>query len=160
MVPANHEGWSVREYAVEDRTACLALFDSNSPEFFAPDERAEYVAFLDRLPCRYLVMTASQQQVIAAGGYYLTEEPGLGALAWGVVARSWHHRGVGRELLGVRLSHLRAGGALAARVRTSQRTRKFFERSGFHLVRVVESGFAPAIDLVELRLHLHSGERR
>ena len=154
MISANHEGWAVHEYAVEDRTACLALFDSNSPEFFAPEERADYATFLDRLPCRYLVMTAPRKGVIAAGGYYLTEEPRLGALAWGLVARSWHHRGVGRELLLVRLSHLRAGGALTVRVRTSQRTREFFERAGFHAVRVVEGGFAPDIDLVELRLQL------
>ncbi len=36
-----------RPYQTADREACLGLFDANCPEFFAPNERADYVAFLE-----------------------------------------------------------------------------------------------------------------
>jgi hypothetical protein len=41
---------SVRDYNARDRAACLALFDGNTPDFFAPEERDEYGRFLDHLP--------------------------------------------------------------------------------------------------------------
>ena len=147
---------SVRNYVEGDRTACLALFDSNAPDFFAPDERDDYVRFLDHLSCAYLVICSPLDGIIAAGGYYVTDQPGLGALAWGLVARTWHRRGVGHELLQLRLSHLRESRVRAVRVRTSQLSRSLFEHSGFRLVRLVPHGFAPNIDLVELSLELRT----
>ena len=150
------QGISSRDYTGADRIACLALFDSNTPEFFAPAERNEFSHFLTHLPCPYLVLSSADHGVVGAGGYYVTEEPHLGALAWGLVARAWHRRGVGRELLELRLSRLRVSGVSAVRVRTSQRSCGFFERSGFRVVRVVPGGFTPDIDLVELHLALHA----
>ena len=152
----NHQSLSLRDYGAEDRMGCLALFDGNTPEFFAPEERTEYANFLDHLPCPYLVIASPHDGVVGAGGYYVTDEPSLGALAWGLVAPGWQRRGVGRELLQLRLSCLRASGVSAVRVRTSQRSRGFFEHSGFRVVQVVPQGFTPEIDLVELRLALRA----
>jgi N-acetylglutamate synthase-like GNAT family acetyltransferase len=149
-------GLSVRDYDTKDRVACLELFDGNTPDFFAAEERGEYSRFLDQLPCPYLVVLSPEEGVVAAGGYYVTEDPRLGALAWGLVARAWHRRGVGLELLQLRIARLRSNRVLAVRVRTSQRSRVFFERSGFRLVRVVPQGYAANIDLVELSLLLHA----
>ena len=146
---------STRDYTREDRAACLALFDSNVPESFASSERSEYSNFLDGLPCPYLVICSARDGIVAAGGYYVTEEADLGALAWGLVARPWQQRGVGTELLQIRLTRLRASGVKTVRVRTSPRRRGFFERSGFRLVRLVPQGFATS-DLVELHLALHA----
>jgi GNAT superfamily N-acetyltransferase len=151
----NQQGLSTHDYTAEDRVACLTLFDGNTPEYFAPAERNEYANFLDHLPCPHLVISSLDDGVVGAGGYYVTEEPQLGALAWGLVARARQRRGVGRELLQLRLSHLRARGVSAVRVRTSPRSRGFFEHSGFRVARVVARGFTPEIDLVELRLALH-----
>ncbi len=147
---------SVRDYDAGDRAACLYLFDSNTPEFFAPEERGEYRRFLDHLPCSYIVLSSPDEGVVAAGGYYVREPPSPGGLAWGLVARAWHRRGVGSELLQLRLSRLRASHVQSVRVRTSQRSRGFYERAGFRLVRVVPQGFAPNADLVELSLALHA----
>lgn len=151
MTSPRHEV-SVHAYVVDDRADCLRLFEENTPHFFAPQERAEYEAFLDKAACRYLVMRVRNERTIAAGGYYMTGQPGLGALAWGIVARSWQRCGIGRELLRLRLSRLRTSGAQSVRVRTSPLSRGFFERHGFREVSVVPNGFAPGIDLVELKL--------
>ncbi len=46
----------VRAWRPDDRTRCLALFDGNVPAYFAPKERADFVAFLDDLRGPYLVI--------------------------------------------------------------------------------------------------------
>ena len=146
---------STRDYTSEDRAACLGLFDSNVPEFFASSERNEYSNFLDGLPCPYLVICSVRDGIVAAGGYYVTEDAHLGALTWGLVTRTWHQRGVGTELLQIRLTRLRASAVKTVRVRTSPRSRGFFEHLGFRVVRLVPQGFATT-DLVELHLALHA----
>ena len=146
---------STREYASEDRAACLTLFNSNVPEYFAAAERDQYASFLQALPCRYLVISSPAVGIVAAGGYYVTENPEIGALAWGLVARAWHGRGVGTRLLEMRLTHLRERGVKIARIRTSPHSRGFFERAGFRLLQVGAQESIPD-DLVELRLALHA----
>ena len=39
-----------RPYVATDLTACLAVFDGNVPDFFAPAEREEFRAYLLALP--------------------------------------------------------------------------------------------------------------
>src|SRR6185436_11277468 len=36
-----------RPYSRDDKESCLGLFDANCPEFFAPNERADYQRFLE-----------------------------------------------------------------------------------------------------------------
>jgi len=81
-----------------------------------------------------------------------SEESMEGGLAWGMVARPRHRQGIGRTLLRARLRALQTAGADVVTVRTSQHSRGFFEREGFEEVRLVLDGFAPGIDMIELRL--------
>jgi len=146
---------AIRDYTPDDRSACLALFDGNAPASFAFEERADYARFLDRPPCKYLVVEAEQAGVVAAGGYYVTERPGLGGLAWGIVERRWQRRGVGTLLLETRLACLRALGVTQSRVRTSGMSRGFFERAGFRPAQRAGNPSPPSAELIELVLDLH-----
>jgi GNAT superfamily N-acetyltransferase len=128
----------------------LAIFDGNTPDYFAPTERIEFGAFLDARSVEYLVLETSAGVIVGCGGYYVKSVGGVAGLAWGMVDRAWHKRGLGRVLLEARLALLRrAPDALLVRVNTSQSSRGFFERCGFRTVRVVPNGFAPGIDRVE-----------
>ena len=149
--------FAIRPFAPPDTPACLALFDSNTPEYFAPAERGEFAAYLASPGGGLLVAEVPGAGVVGVGGYYLrraaTAAGGSeGGLAWGMVARPWHGRGVGRALLRARLAALWTLDARAASVRTSQHSRGFFERAGFVVIRALSDGFAPGIDLIELRL--------
>jgi hypothetical protein len=44
-----------RPYVMEDKAACLAIFDSNTPLYFAEHERLDFSAFLDAPEGRYFV---------------------------------------------------------------------------------------------------------
>lgn len=147
-----------RPYAPGDADACLALFDSNVPAYFDASERAGFAGFLAAPTCPYLVGTAPDGALLACGGWFREpDEPALGGLAWGIVHGAWHGRGLGRQLLEVRMAALREMPGLDALViRTSQHTERFYERAGFRATQRIPDGHAPGIDFVEMRCPLHA----
>lgn len=141
----------VRAYLDTDKDACLAVFRSNTPTYFAAHEEAEYAAFLDDLPGPYFV-GVDGDAIIACGGYAMNA-PGVAALCWGMVDRAHHKRGLGEILLRARLDAMSASHTVhAVEIQTSQHTQGFFERFGFVVQVVTSDGFAPGIDLVAMRL--------
>lgn len=146
----------LRSYTPTDKTACLAIFDSNTPPFFAPHERAEFEVFLEREAgrCPYLVLEDETGQVLACGGYYITRNRDAG-LCWGMVHRDHHRRGLGRQLLLARLQHLsQEHPGITVRLDTSQYTCGFFEKAGFVITSITENGYAPGLHRYEMELHL------
>ena len=134
-----------RPYRARDFTACLRLFDSNTPEFFAPDERAEFAGFLRHLdPCPYLVGERGGQ-VVACGGF---EGTGTSAsLTFGMVDRALQGQGIGLALTKARLEAIRAtAGVERVVIETSQHSAGFYDRLGFRVTEVTENGFAPGLD--------------
>src|SRR5690349_7865532 len=98
-----------RPYHPSDAEGCLAVFDSNVPMYFAPEERPAYADFLAEMPCEYLVGETEDGSVVACGGWFRTpEREDEAGLAWGMVRRDVHRRGVGRQLLEARLAGIRA----------------------------------------------------
>ena len=145
---------TIRPYGPADREGCLAIFDGNTPDAFAPHERADFSGFLDPGTCPTLLHETTDLALIGCGGYSLKPPDGDAGLAWGMIDRSWQRRGLGRDFLNARLALLRQAGAGRVQVHTSQRSRAFFERCGFSAFRVVPDGFAPGIDRVDLDLPL------
>ena len=159
-VPGRH-GWvmRIRAYEPSDRGACLAVFASNTPDFFLPEEERLFARFLDRLPGPYLVAEEGTT-ILGCGGYAVN--PGIGAadLCWGMVTRACHRRGLGRALLLARLARI-AGHceAVVVRLETSQHSRAFFEREGFAVREVIPDGYGADLHRCKLDLIL-DGTRR
>ncbi len=144
----------LRPYLPSDRSACLALFDSNVPEFFDPAERAGFESFLDRPDCRYLAME-HDGAIVGCGGYALDTEAGLASLVWGMVRRDSHKLGLGRFLLLFRLREIgKAGGIRMVRLDTSQHAAPFFRKQGFKDTGMVANGYAPGFDRIEMAMKL------
>jgi len=132
----------VRPYLPADSDACLAVFDSNTPDFFRSHERPHFEEFLERPNCSYFVM-GQDGAIAGCGGYFLTEDKALARLVWGMVRRDWHRQGLGRFLLLFRLREItKAGGVQMVRLETSQHSAPFFESQGFKVVRVAKEGRA------------------
>lgn len=146
----------MRGYERADREACLSLFDSNVPPYFAPSERADFAAFLDDLPGPYLVLEDLNGDIVACGGFGPTrQDDTVAILCWGMVRRDQHGRGLGRQLLATRLDLIATDPRFrAVRIETSPLSRGFFERFGFIVDLVVPDGFAPGLDLVAMALDL------
>jgi GNAT superfamily N-acetyltransferase len=141
---------SFRPYTPVDRDACLALFRSNTPDFFGEDEVPEFAGFLDRLPCPYYVVETPDGAIVGAGGQY-EKTPGCWVLAWGMVDRAHHRQGVGRFLLERRIELIRVQpGARSVRVNTSHLSAGFFERAGFATNRVEADHYFAGLHLHEM----------
>lgn len=144
----------IRTFDQDDAAGCLAVFDSNVPSDFRVQERADFEAFIDALPGPYWVVE-EEGRVIACGGAALEAEGATAALCWGMVRRDRQGEGWGRLLTKRRLEWARTQpGVRRVALRTSQRTRGFYERMGFRAVLVISDGIAPGLDAVDMILTL------
>ncbi len=142
-----------RPYRPADAAGCLSVFDSNVPAYFASSERTDFQRFLDdqAMQCAYLVIE-SHGQILACGGLSI-DDAGVAGFCWGMVLRSHHRQGLGRQLANARLQlAFQHPGVQRVTLSTSQHTQAFYERLGFAVTRVVPNGHGPGLDAVEMRL--------
>ena len=144
---------NTQEYTPDDFESCLAVFDTNVPEFFRTEEREEYSSFLRALPGPYLVLLDEAGRVVACGGYAVPEGSASADLCWGMVRRELQGRGYGRVLTQLRIERvLHDPTVLEISLNTSQHTAGFYEGLGFSTTEVEEDGYGPGLDRCEMRL--------
>lgn len=146
-----------RPFRATDRDACLAVFDSNVPDFLSAGERDEFAADLELAASGanpFLVLTRAGS-VVACGGLWLGPDRAQAALSWGMVSRPFHRQGLGTRLVRDRLAMARAlPGLQRLTLATSQHTRAFYEGFGFALVGITPDGFGPGLDRCDMILRL------
>lgn len=133
------------------RDGCLAVFDSNLPKFFAPDERALLEAFLAAPRGRYFVV-CDEGRVIASGGVAMRGDDAV--LTWGMVHATLHRRGIGRDLTEARIEIAREMGASRLCIDTTPHSEGFYVRVGFVATAREPDGFGPGLDRVSMLLAL------
>jgi GNAT superfamily N-acetyltransferase len=88
---------SFRAYQAKDLEACLSLFDANCPEFFAPNERADYLAFLDAAWRDYEVCLVGGR---VAGAYGLLPQGTNGlVIRWILIDPKVQGQGLGSAMM-------------------------------------------------------------
>lgn len=140
----------IRPYQASDFAACMAIFDSNCPPYFIPEERQPYGDWLREkaLDGRYFVLE-KDQEVLACGGWFWEAE-GLG-LSWGMVHQDHHKQGLGTQLTRYRVAAgLAAFPKAAFRLCTSQHTEAFYQRMGFVTETITPDGFGPGLDRYDM----------
>lgn len=125
-----------RAYREDDRAACVALFESNVPEYFAEVELEDFLETLQYID-RYWVIEQAGEGIVACGGYAgVPDEPGVAALCWGMVRRDLHRRGLGDFLAGERLRRIDADEDFnAVVIETTRFSCGFYARYGFVVTR-------------------------
>lgn len=151
----------LRPWRAEDRPLGEALFDSNTPRFFAALEKADFLAFVDDPPGPYFVLESPAGEALGCGGYARQPAaPSVAALCWGMVRGDLHGQGLGRRLLVERLDLIAAEPTLeAVEIETTQHSRGFFARHGFVETAHAPDGFAPGMDRVDMTLRLEACRR-
>ncbi len=146
-----------RPFISEDRPACLSIFDSNVPHFFAPEERVEFCDHLENLDAimtPYIVLVRGHV-VVACGGLTVERKRQKASLSWGMVDRKFHGQRLGSILTQARLTLARSiSGLTRIELSTSQHTYGFYEGFGFAPSTVTPSGFGPGLDRWEMTLQL------
>lgn len=143
-----------RNFQPEDAADCLALFDSNTPAFFGIHERKEFADFLSDAsrPGSYLVME-HEGRVVACGGLASLDDTTAG-FVWGMVDRTMHRHGFGKELALARIEQAQAMGKRCVKLSTTQHVQAFYAKLGFTPGAVVTDGYGPGLDSVEMVLLL------
>ncbi len=150
----------IRPYLQADMNRCLAIFDSNTPPFFAPGERPLLERFLRQPNSVFLVVEAEGGSVVACGGYEIMPAEATGYLHWCMVVRDYHRRGIGRRILLARLNQLcDQPGIDTVAADTSQYARGFLEHYGFTVQRIQEGGYGPGLHRYDLSLPLDETRR-
>ena len=138
---------NIRAYMPADREACLAIFRSNLPKYFAPEELLLFTNWLDKPGLEDYFVLEVGQQVIGCGGYYTLPELQLANLAWGMIHQEYHGKGYGRQLTEFRLERMREKHpTFERRLSTSQHTFLFYQKMGYRTVEIIKDGFGPGLD--------------
>jgi len=148
--------FAFRPFQAGDAAACLALFDANCPEFFAPNERADYAEFLAAAPAGYEVVIEAGRIVAAFGVLLENEEPHL---RWILVAPEAQGRGIGSAIMRRARTTAEARPATALHIAASHRSEPFFQRAGAARVQFHPDGWGPGMHRVDMILRLGENKR-
>lgn len=147
-----NRGVSFRPYSPADKQYCLALFDRNCPEFFAPAERRNYEAFLDACPANYEVC-CSGSTVIGACGLTGSDAESR-SLNWILLATDLHGAGIGSAMMRRAISIARLLRLQCIRIAASHKSAAFFARFGAVATESVIDGWGPGMHRINMELRL------
>lgn len=146
---------SLRPYVEADRSAVLALFDANVPEYFTADKRSWLEDSLDDLEGPAFIVTMDGGAA-AFGGYEIWDYYDKALLFWGMAHPHHHGRGLGRWLLAERLALIaeQTPPTRWVTVDTSPKIAPFFLSQGFETASVWPHGYRAGGEMHVLRFDL------
>lgn len=138
---------AIREYQPQHRDQVIHLLRLNVPEYFAPEEEAELIRYLDKEIEHYYVVELDRR-IVGSGGINYAENGTIGVISWDIFHPDYQDRSLGTRLVKYRIEKLKADGQVRSIVvRTSQMTYKFYEKQGFTLMEIVKNYWADGFDM-------------
>ncbi len=141
-----------RPYEPRDQRRCVAMFDANTPEFFSPNERVDYLAYLDGGAAGYRVCEEKGRVVGAFGLSQAAAQ--TRELNWILIDPGTQGQGIGSRMLERVVEDCRGSDTTILRIAASHRSAPFFERFGATVVRTTENGWGPGMHRVDMRLDI------
>jgi ribosomal-protein-alanine N-acetyltransferase len=153
---------NIRLYQPKDKKACIEIFKSNMPRFFATSELPEFELWIDALGVgkeshkgkgaeQYFVIEI-MNEIVGCGGYAKISDDEV-TLTWGMVAQSLHGKGVGKKLLEYRLDAIKSLFPTASvALDTTQFSYGFFEHLGFKITGIIKDFYGQGLDRYDMKL--------
>ncbi len=140
---------NIMRYTPQYEAAVLALFRSNIPQYFAPEEENELAEYLRHRAHHHYLITNTENEILASGGFEVRGNSGI--IAWDFVHPQQQRKGLGKLLLNFRLNKLQQyPNVQIVRVRTSQFAFEFYQKSGFILQNIQKDYWAKGFDLYDM----------
>ncbi len=146
------DGIEFRSYLESDQSACLALFDANCPEFFAPNEREDYLRFLNATPAGYTVCAVPGGVVGAFGVFPQCSD--VVSLNWILLDPGSQGMGIGSAIMARVLARARSQVAVSVQIAASHKSAPFFSRFGAVAESTIEHGWGAGMHRVNMQLKL------
>lgn len=155
-----------RPYHASDKDACLAIFDSNTPPYFDSEERPPFATWLEQIGLGKLAYSNTDfehyevaeldGQIIACAGFYIVHKEKVARMAWGMVHRAHHGKGVGSAHLKRRIHIMQEQYAgYQIDLGTSQHTYPFYAKQGFEVTAYFPNGYGEGIDRYDMILRIN-----
>ncbi len=131
---------------------CLELFDANSPEYFSPNEKADYEQFLRSGSQQYELCCVGEQ---IAGAYGLSGQDTIYRnLNWIMLNPRWHGIGIGATIMERAIYEARREKVQVIHIAASHKSAGFFEKFGAHRHSFQENGWGKGMHRVDMELEL------
>lgn len=141
---------NIRPYHSNDKSRLMALIQLNIPDYFAPDEEADFAEYLDYHLDYYFVVEADNI-ILGSGGFNLTEDRKTAKISWDLFHPDSQGKGLGSALTRFRIQEIqKIDGIQSISVRTSQLVYPFYEKFGFETKEVVKDFWDIGFDLVRM----------
>ena len=132
---------------------CLALFDLNCPKYFAPNERADYEAYLKTTDDNYKV-TYSHDELAAAFGMGINEQNNHAYITWIMVSPNTHGQGVGAQMMNTAIDFAKSKNAVVIDIAASHLSAPFFAKFGAKTVQTTKNGWGEGMHRVDMAIPL------
>ncbi|MCA1589581.1 MAG: GNAT family N-acetyltransferase [Acidobacteria bacterium] len=143
---------NIRPFTPDDTESVVAVFRSNIPKYFVPEEEAGLREFLTDVRAEDYFVMELDDEIVGVGGIALNEDETV-SLCWGMVRSDHLGTGLGKRLTQFRIDAAREKfGTLPLVISTSQRTQGFYEKFGFRLTEHTPNGFGPGLDICRMRV--------
>ena len=138
---------SIRDYELPDKQEVINLIRLNTPEFFAPDEEADLINYLEKERELYYVLLF-EEKIVGCGGINFSDNHTTGKISWDLFHPEFQGKSLGSKLLKFRIDKLNSMESIQnIIVRTSQVAYQFYEKQGFELLEIKEDYWAEGFDM-------------
>jgi len=127
----------------------MAVFESNCPKFFAPNEREEYKNFLAGNPPGYEVCLV-ESKILGAFGTWVETAGRRGHVCWIMIDPSGQGCGIGTAMMERVFETLGSKDIKAVDIAASQKSAPFFARFGAVEKNTTPEGWGPGLDRVDM----------
>ena len=138
-------------YSAAYRDRCLAIFAANCPGYFAPNQRSDYISFLDAPTPGYELCLIDG---IVVGAFGLTGDAAVRNLNWVMLAPQSRGRGLGAALMARVVSQAQDAAVTCLQIAASQHSSGFFANYGAVGAEVIIGGWGPGMHRIDMELQL------
>lgn len=143
---------TIRPYLVSDSARMLAIFDANTPAFFAVNERGDFIRYLSENADRYAIVERSG--TIVAGFAVAPGAAGRAHLNWILVDPALQGGGIGGVMMTAATTRALELGAATLEIAASQHSAPFFGRFGAQELGQTKDGWGPGMHRIDMELSL------
>lgn len=145
----------IRLYHPRDQPQLIHMIELNTPQFFAPSEKKEFIEYLDQDSENYFIIE-EENTIIGSGGFNLGFDDGKTArISWGMIHPDWQGKGVGAKITRYRVAQIKKNQEVSKIVvRTTQVVYGFYQKLGFELEHVETDYWAVGFDLYQMKIDL------
>ncbi|UUC47065.1 GNAT family N-acetyltransferase [Flavobacterium cerinum] len=141
---------NIRPYHSNDKSQLMTLIRLNIPDYFAPDEEADFEEYLEHHLDYYFVVEVDGI-ILGSGGFNRTEDLKTAKISWDLFHPDSQGKGLGSALTRFRIQEIqKLGGIQLISVRTSQLVYPFYEKFGFETKEIVKDFWDIGFDLVRM----------